>query len=74
MLDPGPGTTSETSYLETRITVTPQDSRPGIQRSWMANPPSEEPYALVCARTGLREPWVVTPRATRRLSWWTKCY
>jgi hypothetical protein len=25
----------------------------------------EEPYALMCARTGLWEPWVVTPTATR---------
>ena len=47
MLDPGPGTTSEASYLEPRITVTTQDSSPGIQRSWMANPSSEEPYALM---------------------------
>ena len=32
MLDPGPGTTSKALYLETRITVTTQDSKPGIQR------------------------------------------
>ena len=32
MLDPGPGNTSEASYLEPRITVTTQDSSPGIQR------------------------------------------
>ena len=30
----------------------------------MANPALEEPYALVWARTGLWEPWVVTPGAT----------
>ena len=33
MLGPGPGTTSEASYLEPRITVTTQDSSPGSQRS-----------------------------------------
>ena len=32
MLDPGPGNTSEASYSETRITVTTQDSSPGLQR------------------------------------------
>ena len=32
MLGPGPGTTSEASYLEPRITVTTQDSSPGMQR------------------------------------------
>ena len=32
MLDPGPGTTSKALYLEKRITVTTQDSKPGIQR------------------------------------------
>ena len=32
MLDPGPGTTSKALYLETRITVTTQDSKPGMQR------------------------------------------
>ena len=32
MLDPGPGTTSEASYSEPRITVTTQDSSPGSQR------------------------------------------
>ena len=32
MLDPGPGNTSEASYLEPRITVTIQDSSPGSQR------------------------------------------
>ena len=32
MLDPGPGNTSEASYLEPRITVTTQDSSPGSQR------------------------------------------
>ena len=58
MLDPGPGITSEASYLEPRITVTTQDSSPGIQRSWMANPSSEEPYALVWACTDLWEAWV----------------
>jgi hypothetical protein len=58
MLDPGPGTTSEASYLEPRITVTTQDSSPGIQLSWMANPSSEEPYALVWACTDLWEAWV----------------
>ena len=31
----------------------------------MANPSLEEPDALVCARPGLWEPWVVTLRATR---------
>ncbi len=31
MLDPGPGNTSEASYLELRITVTTQDSSPGLQ-------------------------------------------
>jgi hypothetical protein len=31
VLDPGPGTTSEASYLEPRITVTTQDSSPGMQ-------------------------------------------
>jgi hypothetical protein len=31
MLGPGPGNTSEASYLEPRITVTTQDSSPGIQ-------------------------------------------
>ncbi len=65
MLEPGPGTTSEALYLEPRITVTTQDSSPGIQRSWMANPSSEEPYALMCARTDLWEPRVATPGATR---------
>ena len=65
MLVPGPGTTSEASYLEPRITVTTQDSSPGIQRSWMANPSSEEPDALMCARPGLWEPWRATARATR---------
>jgi hypothetical protein len=30
MLAPGPGTTSEASYSETRITVTTQDSRSGL--------------------------------------------
>ena len=29
---PGPGNTSEASYLESRITVTTQDSSPGLQR------------------------------------------
>jgi hypothetical protein len=57
MLGPGPGNTSEASYLEPRITVTTQDSSPGIQRSWMANPSSEEPDALMCARPVLWEPW-----------------
>ena len=32
MLDPGPGNTSEASYSEPRITVTTQDSSPGLQR------------------------------------------
>ena len=32
MLDPGPGNTSEASNLESRITVTTQDSNPGTQR------------------------------------------
>ena len=32
VLDPGPGTTSEASYLEPRITLTTQDSSPGMQR------------------------------------------
>ena len=32
MLESGPGTTSEASNLESRITVTTQDSSPGIQR------------------------------------------
>ena len=32
MLDPGPGNTSEASYLESRITVTTQASNPGTQR------------------------------------------
>ena len=32
MLDPGPGNTSEASYLEPRITATTQDSSPGSQR------------------------------------------
>jgi len=32
MLDPGPGTTSKASYLETRVTITTQDSNPGLQR------------------------------------------
>ena len=32
MLGPGPGNTSEASYLEPRITVTTQDSSPGMQR------------------------------------------
>ena len=32
MLGPGPGTTSEASYSEPRITVTTQDSSPGLQR------------------------------------------
>ncbi len=31
MLDSGPGTTSEAWYLESRITVTTQDSKPGLQ-------------------------------------------
>jgi len=31
MLDPGPGNTSEASYLDSRITVTTQDSSPGLQ-------------------------------------------
>jgi|GEM_PF-5510066 len=31
MLDPGPGNTSEASYLDPRITVTTQDSSPGLQ-------------------------------------------
>ncbi len=31
MLAPGPGTTSEASYSETRITVTTQDSSPGVR-------------------------------------------
>ena len=55
MLDPGPGNTSEASYSEPRITDTTQDSSPGNQRSWPANPPSEEPYALMWARTDLWE-------------------
>jgi len=33
MLGSGPGTTSEASYSEPRITVTTQDSSPGLQRS-----------------------------------------
>jgi hypothetical protein len=65
VLDPGPGNTSEASYSESRITVTTQDSSPGVQHCCMANPMSEEPYALMWARTGLWEPWVVTPTATR---------
>ena len=32
MLEPGPGNTSEALNLEPRITVTTQDSNPGIQR------------------------------------------
>ena len=31
MLEPGPGTTSEASYLERRVTLTTQDSNPGMQ-------------------------------------------
>ena len=58
MLDPGSGNTSEASNLELRITDTAQDSVPGMQRCCMANPSLEEPYALMCARTGLWEPWV----------------
>ncbi len=34
MLELGPGNTSEASYLEPRITVTTQDSSPGIQICW----------------------------------------
>jgi len=33
--------------------------------SGVANLPAEEPYALMRARTGLREPWRATARATR---------
>ena len=58
MLDPGSGNTSEALNLELRITDTAQDSVPGMQRCCMANPSLEEPYALMCARTGLWEPWV----------------
>ena len=58
MLDPGSGNTSEASNLELRINDTAQDSIPGMQRCCMANPSLEEPYALMCARTGLWEPWV----------------
>ena len=51
VLDPGPRNTSEASYLEPRITVTTQDSNPGIQRfGCMANPASEEPDALCGAQ------------------------
>ena len=64
MLDPGSGNTSEALNLELRINDTAQDSIPGMQRCCMANPSSEEPYALMWARTGLWELWVVTPRAT----------
>ncbi len=32
MMGTGPGTTSEASYLESRITVTTQHSSPGLQR------------------------------------------
>ncbi len=65
-LDPGPRNTSEASYLEPRITVTTQDSNPGIQRLvGMANPASEEPDALMRARPDLWEPRVATPGATR---------
>ena len=64
MMGPGPGNTSEASNLELRINGTAQDSIPGMQRCCMANPALEEPYALMWARTGLWEPWVVTPRAT----------
>ena len=31
MLDPGPGTTSEALNLEPRITLTTQDSNPGLE-------------------------------------------
>jgi len=58
MLDPGSGNTSEASNLELRINDTAQDSIPGMQRCCMANPSLEEPYALMCARTDLWEPWV----------------
>ena len=58
MLDPGSGNTSEALNLEARINDTAQDSIPGMQRCCMANPLSEEPYALMWARTGLWEPWV----------------
>ena len=58
MLDPGSGNTSEALNLESRINDTAQDSIPGMQRCCMANPSLEEPYALMCARTGLWEPWV----------------
>ena len=33
--------------------------------SGVANLSAEEPYALMRARTGLREPWRATARATR---------
>ena len=36
----------------------------------MAKLSVEEPDALMCARPGLREPWVVTPRATRPDALW----
>ena len=32
MLGPGPETTSKASYLDTRVTITTQDSNPGLQR------------------------------------------
>ncbi len=58
MLDPGLGNTSEASNSETRITDTTQDSNPGMRPSCMAKPSSDEPYAVMSARTGLWEAWV----------------
>ena len=72
MLDPGSGNTSEALNLELRITDTAQDSVPGMQRCCMANPSLEEPYALMCARTGLWEPWVSDhpgPPGPERRNW-----
>ena len=63
MLGPRPGTTSEALYLETRITVTTEDSKPGTQQL-LCGETSIGGTVCATARTGLWEPRVATPEAT----------
>ena len=68
MLGPGPGTTSEASYSEPRITVTTQDSSPGLQRSaaWriqhQRNRMARCAHVRICGSPGWQHPGPPGPR------------